>query len=104
MNIWIKIFILSLNNLKYGRLKLSIDGNHHFISGKLSGPNANLNIKNVDIIKKILIEEREGGKVKVYKRVYEDVPDKPAPKKAKPALKKIDKAPEEKPEEEAKEE
>ena len=58
------------------------------------------------LVKKILIEEREGGKVKVYKRVYEDVPHKPAPKKAKPALKKIDKAPKEVDvsEEEAKEE
>ena len=43
------------------------------------------------LVKKVLIEEREGGKVKVYKRVYEEVPDKPAPKKPapkKPAPKK----------------
>ncbi len=56
MNIWTKIFILALNNLKYGKLKLSINGNHHFISGKLSGPSANLKIENKKIIKKILIE------------------------------------------------
>ena len=56
MNIWIKIFILALNNLKYGKLKLSIDGNHHFISGKFSGPNADLRIENEDAIKKILLE------------------------------------------------
>ena len=53
---WTKIFILALNNLKYGKLKVSIDGKHYFISGKLSGPNANLKIKNIDVIKKILIE------------------------------------------------
>ena len=53
---WTKIFLLALSNLKYGKLKLSIDGNHHFISGKLSGPSANLKIENKDIIKKILIE------------------------------------------------
>ncbi len=56
MNIWIKIFILSLNNLKYGRLKLSIDGNHHFISGEFSGPSADLKIENKAAIKKILLE------------------------------------------------
>ncbi len=56
MNIWIKIFILALNNLKYGKLKLSIDGNHHFISGKFSGPNADLRIENENAIKKILLE------------------------------------------------
>ncbi len=53
---WTKIFILSLSNLKHGKLKLSIDGNHHFISGKFPGPNANLKIEGKDIIKKILIE------------------------------------------------
>ena len=56
MNIWTKLFILALNNLKYGKLKLSIDENHYLISGKLSGPNADLEIENKDIIKKILIE------------------------------------------------
>ena len=56
MNIWIKIFILALNNLKYGKLKLSIDENHHFISGEFSGPNADLKIENKDAIKKILLE------------------------------------------------
>ena len=56
MNMWTKIFILSLSNLKHGKLKLSIDGNHHFISGKFPGPNANLKIEDKDIIKKILIE------------------------------------------------
>ena len=56
MNMWTKIFILSLNNLKHGKLKLSIDGNDHFISGKFPGPNANLKIEDKDIIKKILIE------------------------------------------------
>jgi len=56
MNIWTKLFILALNNLKYGKLKLSIDEKHHLISGKLSGPNADLKIENKDIIKKILIE------------------------------------------------
>ncbi len=56
MNIWIKFFILALNNLKYGKLKLSIDGNHHLIFGNSPGPNADLKIKNKDIIKKILIE------------------------------------------------
>ena len=56
MNIWTKILILALNNLKYGKLKLSIDGSHHLISGNLSGPNADLKIKNKNIIKKILIE------------------------------------------------
>ena len=53
---WTKIFLLALSNLKYGKLKLSIDGNHHLISGKLSGPDANLKIENKDIIKKILVE------------------------------------------------
>ena len=53
---WTKIFILALSNLKHGKLKLSIDGNHHFISGKFPGPNANLKIEDKDIIKKILIE------------------------------------------------
>ncbi len=53
---WTKIFLLALSNLKYGKLKLSIGGNNHFISGKLSGPSANLKIENIDIIKKILIE------------------------------------------------
>ena len=56
MNMWTKIFILALSNLKHGKLKLSIDGNHHFISGKFPGPNANLKIEDKDIIKKILIE------------------------------------------------
>ncbi len=56
MNMWTKIFLLALSNLKYGKLKLSIDGNHHFISGKLSGPSANLKIENIGVIKKILIE------------------------------------------------
>ena len=56
MNMWTKIFILSLSNLKHGKLKLSIDGNHHFIFGKFPGPNANLKIEDEDIIKKILIE------------------------------------------------
>ena len=56
MNMWTKLFILVLNNLKYGKLKLSIDENHYLISGKLSGPNADLKIENKDIIKKILIE------------------------------------------------
>ena len=56
MNMWTKIFILSLSNLKHGKLKLSIDGNHHFISGNFPGPNANLKIEDKDIIKKILIE------------------------------------------------
>ncbi len=45
MNIWTKLFILALNNLKYGKLKLSINTNHHLISGKLSGPNADLKLK-----------------------------------------------------------
>ncbi len=53
---WTKILILTLNNLKYGKLKLSIDGKNHFISGKLPGPNANLKIENKHIVKKILIE------------------------------------------------
>ena len=56
MNIWTKLFILALNNLKYGKLKLSINTDHHLISGKLPGPNADLIIENKDIIKKILIE------------------------------------------------
>ena len=56
MNIWTKLFILALNNLKYGKLKLSINIDHHLISGKLPGPNADLIIENEDIIKKILIE------------------------------------------------
>ena len=56
MNIWTKLFILALNNLKYGKLKLSIDEKHHLITGNLSGPNADLKIENKDIIKKILIE------------------------------------------------
>ena len=56
MNIWIKFFILALNNLKYGKLRLSIDGNYHLFSGNLSGPNADLKIENKDIVKKILIE------------------------------------------------
>ena len=53
---WTKIFILALSNLKHGKLKLSINGNHHLISGKFPGPNANLKIEDKDIIKKILIE------------------------------------------------
>ena len=53
---WTKIFLLVLSNLKYGKLKLSIDGNHHFISGKLSGPSADLKIEKIDVIKRILIE------------------------------------------------
>ena len=56
MNIWTKLFILALNNLKYGKLKLSINEKHYLISGELSGPNADLKIDNKDIIKKILIE------------------------------------------------
>ena len=56
MNIWIKIFILALNNLKYGKLQLSVDENHHFISGEYTGPNADLKIENKDAIKKILLE------------------------------------------------
>ena len=56
MNIWIKLFIFALNNLKYGKLKLSIDEKRHLISGNLPGPNADLKIKNKDIIKKILIQ------------------------------------------------
>ena len=56
MNIWTKLFILALNNLKYGKLKLSIDEKLHLISGKLVGPNADSKIENKDIIKKILIE------------------------------------------------
>ena len=56
MNIWTKIFISALSNLKHGKLKLSIDGNHHLITGKFPGPNANLKIEDKDIIKKILIE------------------------------------------------
>ncbi len=53
---WTKIFVLALNNLKYGKLKLSIDGDHYFISGKFPGINANLKIENKNIIKKLLIE------------------------------------------------
>ena len=53
---WTKIFLLALSNLKYGKLKLSIDGNHHFISGKLSGPSVDLKIEQIDVIKKLLIE------------------------------------------------
>ena len=53
---WTKIFVLALKNLKYGKLKLSIDGNQHLINGNLSGPNADLKIENKDVIKKILIE------------------------------------------------
>ena len=53
---WTKIFILALSNLKHGKLKLSINGDHHFISGKFPGPNANLKIENKHVIKKILIE------------------------------------------------
>ncbi len=56
MNIWTKIFISALSNLKHGKLKLSINGNHHLISGKFPGPNANLIIEDNNIIKKILIE------------------------------------------------
>ena len=56
MNMWTKIFILALSNLKHGKLKLSINENHHFISGKFPGPTANLKIEDKDIIKKILIE------------------------------------------------
>lgn len=53
---WTKIFLIALSNLKYGNLKLSIDGDFHSISGKFSGPDADLIIENKDIIKKILIE------------------------------------------------
>ena len=53
---WTKTFILALSNLTHGKLKLSINGNLHFISGKFSGPNANLKIEDKDIIKKLLIE------------------------------------------------
>ena len=53
---WSKIFILALKKLKYGKLKLSIDGNNYLISGKVSGPNANLKIESENIIKKILFE------------------------------------------------
>ncbi len=56
MNMWTKFFILTLNNLKYGKLKLSINENYYLISGKLSGPNADLKIENKEIIKKIIIE------------------------------------------------
>ena len=56
MNIWTKIFISALSNLKHGKLKLSINGNHHLISGKFPGPKAYLKIEDKDIIKKILIE------------------------------------------------
>ena len=56
MNIWTKFFILALNNLKYGKLKLSIEEDHYLISGKLSGPNADLKIENKDIITKYLKE------------------------------------------------
>ena len=45
MNIWTKIFISALSNLKHGKLKLSINGNHHFISGKFPGPNADFKIE-----------------------------------------------------------
>ena len=53
---WTKTFILALSNLTHGKLKLSINGNLHFISGKFPGPNANLKIEDKDIIKKLLIE------------------------------------------------
>tara|TARA_Y100001938_G_C8044500_1_gene408070 strand:+ start:1066 stop:1254 length:189 start_codon:yes stop_codon:yes gene_type:complete len=59
------------------------------------------------LVKKVLIEEREGGKVKVYKRVYEEVPDKPAPKKPAPkkaAPKKVEEPKVEKTEEKKEEE
>jgi len=56
MNIWTKIFVLALNNLKYGNLKLSIDGNNYFISGKFSGPKADLKIESKNILKKIIFE------------------------------------------------
>ena len=46
MNIWTKLFILALNNLKFGKLKLSINTDHHLISGKLPGPYADLIIEN----------------------------------------------------------
>ena len=36
------------------------------------------------LVEKILIEEESTDTVKVYKRVWEEVPDKPAPKKAAP--------------------
>ena len=36
------------------------------------------------LVEKILIEEESSDTVKVYKRVWEEVPDKPAPKKAAP--------------------
>ena len=49
---WTKIFILALSNLKHGKLKLSINENHHFISGKFPGPTANLKIEDKNIIKK----------------------------------------------------
>ena len=45
---WTKIFILALSNLKHGKLKLSIDENHHFITGKFPGPTANLKIEDKD--------------------------------------------------------
>jgi len=36
------------------------------------------------LVKKILVEEESSDTVKVYKKIYEEVPDKPAPKKAGP--------------------
>ncbi len=36
------------------------------------------------LVEKILIEEESSDTVKVYRKVYEEVPDKPAPKKAAP--------------------
>jgi len=45
-----------LNNLKFGNLKLSIDGNNYFISGKFPGPKADLKIESKNILKKIIFE------------------------------------------------
>ena len=36
------------------------------------------------VVKKVLVEELSNDKVKVYKRVWEEVPDKPKPPKPKP--------------------
>ena len=39
------------------------------------------------LVKRILVEEESTDTVKVYKKVWEEVPDKPAPKKAAPKVK-----------------
>ena len=36
-----------LKDLKYGKLKLSINTDHHLISGELPGPNADLIIEKI---------------------------------------------------------